>query len=138
MVDDLATRQGAGEATGRVFNVVLWVLQVVTAVGYALSALAKFTLNAQAVQVFVAMGTVSWMPYVIGVLEVAGAIGLLIPRLSGTAALAFVGLMAGALISHGIWGGDPTPAVMFLVLVVVLAWGRRSTTRALLAGGARS
>jgi uncharacterized membrane protein len=44
------------------------------------------------------------MPYVIGVLAILGAIGLLIPRLSGTAALAFVILMIGAVVSHLIWG----------------------------------
>lgn len=134
MVDNITAQQPATRSTGRGVNIALWVLQVLVAVGFALAAVAKFTANPQAIAVFQAMGTAGWMPYVIGILEIAGAIGLLIPRLCGLAATAFVALTVGALITHSIWGGDPTPVLVLLVLSAVLAWGRRSTVSALLSG----
>jgi putative oxidoreductase len=138
MVDNITAQQPATGRTGRATNIVLWVLQVLLAAGFAMSAVAKFTATPQAVAVFEAMGTAGWMPYAIGTLEVAGAIGLLIPRLCGTAAWAFVALMVGAVLTHLMFGGDPTPAIGLLVFSAVIAWGRRSNAAALLAGRSRS
>jgi putative oxidoreductase len=126
MVDDVAAPH-ASRSPSRSMNVTLWVLQGITALGFALSGLLKLSGSPQALGLFQVMGTASWMPYVIGVLEVLGAIGLLIPRLSGTAASAFVALMIGALLSHVIWGGFAVPAVVLLILSAVIAYGRRST-----------
>ncbi|MGH3795868.1 MAG: DoxX family protein [Pseudonocardiaceae bacterium] len=135
MVDNLAaTHAPASGSTSRGMNITLWVLQGITALGFVFSGLMKLTGSAQALAVFEAMGTAGWMPYVIGGLELLGAIGLLIPRLSGTAAVAFVALTAGALICHSIWGGFAAPAVVMLILAAVVAYGRRSTTSALITG----
>jgi uncharacterized membrane protein len=45
---------------------------------------------------FATIGIGQWFRYVVGALELAGAVGVLIPRLSGLAALGLIGLMAGA------------------------------------------
>ncbi|MBV9142386.1 MAG: DoxX family protein [Pseudonocardiales bacterium] len=87
MIDDLKADESPSRSTSRGLNVTLWVLQGVLALVFALSAVMKFTAAPQAVEVFEAMGTASWLPYVIGLLEVVGAIALLIPRLSGLAAV---------------------------------------------------
>ncbi|MGH3851329.1 MAG: DoxX family protein [Pseudonocardiaceae bacterium] len=133
MIDNVATPQAPGSRS-RSTNTTLWVLQGITAAGFALSSLLKLSGSPEALAVFEAMGTAGWMPYVIGVLEIIGAIGLLIPRLSGTAALAFVALTIGALVCHAIWGGFAAPAVVMLILSLVLAYGRRSTVSDLFAG----
>jgi putative oxidoreductase len=128
-----ATRTQATGGTGRSMNILLWVLQGITALGFAFTGLMKLTGSPQALAVFEAMGTASWMPYVLGVLELLGAIGLLIPRLSGLSALAFVALTVGAVICHAVWGGFAAPAIVMLILAAGVAYGRRSTTTALLA-----
>jgi uncharacterized membrane protein len=71
---------------------------------------------------------------VIGVLEVLGAVGLLVPWLSGVAALALAGLMVGA-VAFTVVGLGPAQAALpavLLVLDAVVAWVRRDRTRALL------
>ncbi|HEX2248433.1 MAG TPA: DoxX family protein, partial [Arthrobacter sp.] len=73
--------------------------------------------------------------YVVGALELAGAIGLLIPRLAGLAGLGLVALMIGAvLITLLLFGASMLafPAAV-LVLVAIIAWGRRRSTADLIA-----
>jgi len=42
------------------------------------------------------MGADDWFRYMVGTLELAGGIDLLIPRLAGLAALGLTGVMVGA------------------------------------------
>jgi uncharacterized membrane protein len=75
---------------------------------------------------FAAMGFSAAGMLIIGCLEIAGAIGLLVPRLSGLAALGFVGLMIGATVATTLTMGVG-PALMPAALGVVaalVAWGR--------------
>lgn len=125
MADHVATETASGANRG--LNIGLWVLQVLVALAFVGAGLGKLTGSPQAVMIFETMGTASWMPYVIGALEILGAIALLIPRLTGIAAAALVVLLAGALVSHAIWGGSPAFAVVLLVLTAVIAWGRRAS-----------
>jgi uncharacterized membrane protein YphA (DoxX/SURF4 family) len=121
--------------TNRVANAVLWVLQVLLAVVYANSAWGKLTADAQNVAGFEAMGLGVAGMYVIGCLEVAGAIAMFVPRLTGLAALCFVALMVGAVIWTLAAGGGGLAAIPAVVGVVaaVVAWGRRESTRRLVA-----
>ena len=118
----------------RAANVALWTLQVVIAVIYAFSAFGKLTAEAQNVAGFQAMGLGNTGMYIIGSLELAGAIAMFIPRLTGLAATCFVALMIGAVTATLAVGGGVLaliPATV-LVLVAVLAWGRRDSTRRLI------
>jgi len=126
MVDNLAASQAPSAGSmSRGLNITLWVLQVILAVGFALFALMKFSGAPDAVVVFEEMGTAGWMPYVIGSLEILGAIGLLIRRVAGLAAVAFVALMVGAVLSHLILGvGSPILAIVLLILSALVAYGR--------------
>ncbi|MDF2975926.1 MAG: hypothetical protein K0S40_654 [Actinomycetospora sp.] len=125
-----ATRTGRSRA-GRW---ALVVLQVLLAALYVASGLGKVTLEATVVAGFTAMGIGTGLTMTIGVLELLGAVGLLIPRIAGLAAAAFVALMIGAVgitaATLGV-GMIVTPAVV-LVLVAVVAWVRRHETAALL------
>lgn len=125
-------RQDRPETSGRGVRVALWVVQGLLAAAFAMSAVAKLAGNPQAVAIFEAMGTEAWMPYGIAALELAGAGGLLSPRLSGLAGLGSVGLMVGALGAHAIWGGPPAPPGVLLILAAVVTWGRRERIRELL------
>ena len=82
----------------RAANVALWTLQVLLAAVYAFSAFGKLSADAQNVAGFQAMGLGNAGMYIIGALELAGAIAMFIPRLTGLAATCFVALMIGAVV----------------------------------------
>lgn len=114
-------------------NIGLWVLQVVTAVAILGAGLSTITGATQAMAAFDALGAGDWFRYLTGVLQVAGALGLLIPRLAGLAALALAGLWLVAIATHlFVIGGNPAAAVVFFVLTAGIAWGRRDRIRDLL------
>lgn len=111
----------------------LWVLQVLLAAVYAFSAFGKLTADPQNVAGFAAMGLGNTGMYIIGALELAGAIAMFIPVLTGLAATCFVALMVGAVIMTWAIGGGALVAIPATVGVVaaVVAWGRRDSTRRL-------
>lgn len=112
----------------------LGVLQVLLAALYLFSAAGKISLDPAVVAGFAMMGIGTGLTVTIGVLELAAAIGLLIPRLAGLAATGCVALMVGAVISTlATLGGAMVllPAGV-LVGVAVVAWVRRHETAALL------
>ena len=121
--------------TSRAANIGLWTLQVLLAVVYAFSAFGKLTAEAQNVAGFQAMGLGNTGMYIIGTLELAGAIAMFIPVLTGLAATCFVALMIGAVIATLAIGGGALAAIPATVLVVaaIVAWGRRDSTRRLVA-----
>jgi DoxX-like protein len=124
----------ARPTTARVANVGLWTLQVVLAVTYAFSAYGKLAADPQAVAGFELMGLGTTGMYIIGALELAGAIAMFVPRLTGLAAACFVALMIGAvIITAALVGGALVafPATVGVVAAVV-AWGRRESTRQLI------
>ncbi|MEV4893134.1 DoxX family protein [Nonomuraea sp. NPDC055795] len=107
----------------------LWILQVVTAAGFLLAALGKFADAEPAASTFDAIGVGDWLRYLVGALEVAGVVGLLVPPLAGLAALAFAALMVGAtLIQVFVMGGGAFLPLVLLALSLVIAWGRWSST----------
>jgi putative oxidoreductase len=74
-------------ARTRPATIALWTLQVLLAAMYVVaSGVPKLVGDAYAVQIFDDLGTGQWLRVVVGLLEVAGGIGLLVPRLAGLAA----------------------------------------------------
>ena len=123
--DPTTTRRRAG-------TIALWALQAVLAVQFATGGLLKVTGDPQMVAMFTAIGTGQWLRYVVGALEITGAVGLLVPRLCGLAALGLVGLMVGAAITNvAFLGQSPVVPAAFLLVSALIAWRRRSRTVAL-------
>ena len=119
----------------RRLNVTLWVIQVATSLFFLVSAFPKLIGHPSAAVIFDKIGFGDWFMYLTGALELAGAIGLLIPLLSGLAALAYIGLMIGAFVTqltvmNGQYAATP---VIVAVVVAVIAWGRRRHTAELFA-----
>ena len=128
------TRSGSS-STGKIMNVVLWVLQIAAAGMFLMVGFLKLSGNEQMVGLFEAIGIGQWFRYLTGALEVGGAILLLIPRTSGLGALLLAGLMVCAVATHlFIVGGSPLGAIILLVVTSVVAWGRRQRTVNLVAG----
>jgi uncharacterized membrane protein YphA (DoxX/SURF4 family) len=122
------------ESTGKIANVGLWILQIAAAAMFLLAGFGKLTGDPQMVGMFDAIGFGQWFRYLTGSFEILGAILLLIPRLSGLGGLWLVGVMLGAVATHlFIIGGSPLMAIILLIVVGVIAWGRRQRTMDLFA-----
>ena len=79
------------------------------------------------VRLFADIGAGQWLRYVVGVLEVAGAAGLLIPLVAGVAAAGLAVLMTGALVTRAVvLDGIPVIEVVFLVSTAAIAYDRRA------------
>jgi putative oxidoreductase len=110
-------------ARPRPIAIALWTLQALLAAAFVLgSGAPKLVGEAYAVQIFDDLGTGPWLRVVVGVLEIAGGIGLLVPRLAGLAAACLVALMVGAtgaqlfFLSEGYWY---TPVILGVLLGIV-------------------
>ncbi|MEW2486294.1 DoxX family protein [Streptomyces sp. NPDC048411] len=127
-----ATTENTARSRGAV---ALAVARVVLALFFAFSAFAKLIAHETAVESFDRMGWSHGAMYLIGALEMAGAIALLVPLLSGVAAMAFAGLLAGASIVQ-LTLLDPVNAIMpalLIGLVVLIAREQRDRTARLVA-----
>ncbi|SNR49457.1 DoxX-like family protein [Haloechinothrix alba] len=128
----VAAQADAGR--GRAGTIALWVVQIITAAGFGLAASAKLAGDPAVVETFDAIGFGDWFRYLIAVLEIAGAVALLVPLLAGLAGLAFVGLMVGAVLVHLVVLGEGVAAAFpLLVLAAILAVARRRRTAELVA-----
>jgi len=121
----------AGTDRSRAANTILWVLQALLALSFVTAGLQKLGGTEYMVNIFDKVGVGQWLRYVIGVLEIAGAVGALIPALSGLTALALSLLMVGATVTNLFIGVTWAVPLGYLVLAVLVAWGRRSETKAL-------
>jgi uncharacterized membrane protein len=126
---------GVRSPRARRLNTALWVIQVATSLFFLVSAFPKLIGHPSASVVFDKIGWGDWLMYLTGSLELAGAIGLLIPLLSGLAGLAYIGLMVGAFITQVtvMDGQNAATPIIVAVVVAVIAWGRRRNTAELFA-----
>lgn len=110
-------------------KIVYWILAVLIALPFFAGAYMKLTGSAMEISGFQNFGYAIWFMYVIGVLELLGALGILfggvihnqLPRL---AALGLLGLLIGILYTHAthppLMGG--IPALIITVLVIAFLW----------------
>ena len=120
-------------APGRAKNAGLWFLQAASAAMFLMAGAPKLTGVESMVHVFAVVGLGQWLRYFTGVLEVAGAVTLLVPALAGVGALWLTAVMAGAVIAHlTVLGGNPVVPVALLVAMAIVAWGRWERTARLL------
>jgi uncharacterized membrane protein YphA (DoxX/SURF4 family) len=81
----------------------------------------------EAIDNFHRWGYPDWFRIVTGVIEVVGALGLLLPKTSWIAAAGLSATMLGAIATH-LHSGEATKAPLpltLLVLLVVVGWARR-------------
>jgi uncharacterized membrane protein YphA (DoxX/SURF4 family) len=137
----MSTADAAPTTRSRVAHRALWVLQILMGVFFIVaSAAPKFWGDPYAVQIFTEIGAGQWFRYLIGAIELAGGIGLMVPRLAGPAAVGLMGLMIGAGYTQAVVLDAPTmvvtPVIIF-VLAAVIAWGRRESIAARIPGRGR-
>ncbi len=131
----------AAPRRGRAATIGLWTAQVLLAALFLFAGVNKLLgLQEEMVRQFARIGLGTWFRYFVGTLELAGGIGLLVPRLSGLAALGLAGLMAGAVLTHVLvlppvyYAAMPATLGVGLALIARARWRE---TRSLLAFIAR-
>jgi hypothetical protein len=128
----MSGRDAPGNRTGRAADIVLWICQALLVLVFLAAASAKLAGAEEMVEAFDTIGAGQWLRYVVGVIELVGAVGLLVPRLVGLAALGLATLMICAIITNLVIDEFSLLAVILLVLGATLAWGRRDRIKALL------
>jgi putative oxidoreductase len=130
----MSTTTAPAAARSRGAAIALWTLQVLLALMFIVgSGAPKLFGEAYAVALFADLGAGQWLRYVVGVLEVAGGIGLLVPRFARLAASCLIALMVGATVaqlfflSEGFWY---TPVILGVLLGVVVWFRGPATVRA--------
>jgi len=128
----IAAGRGLTAKPGRVLNIALWTLQGFLAVFFvAASATPKLLGLYGTVEDFALLGAGDWFRIFVGAVELAGGIGLVVPRLSGLAATGLGLLMVGAAYTNAFIMDGHWPVATPLILLpffVLIAWGRRGET----------
>lgn len=109
--------------------VALWVAQAVLALQLASGGVLKLIGDAAMVDLFTDIGAGQWFRYAVGLVELAGAVGLLIPRLCGLAALGVTALLVGATVTNVAIGVAPWLPLVLLLVAATVAYVRRSEIR---------
>lgn len=128
------TRPSGGK---RALSIVIWVVQVLLAAFFVFASLPKLLGDPTTVQMFGIIGLGDWFRYLTGICELAGAIGLLIPRLSALAAAGLSATMVFATLTNlFVLPGAALIAIQTIVLAVIfaaIAWYRWDQTKRLIA-----
>lgn len=118
-------REPAGSTIPKWRLRMIWALQLALAAVFAFTATRKFMGHPIPVATVEALGAGQWLRIAIGVAELAGAIGLLVPRLAGLAASCLALLMLGAVGTHlFVIGGNAVPALVLLAASATVAYLR--------------
>lgn len=104
-----------------------WTLQVVMAAAFMMAGGSKLAGTPDMVALFDAVGVGQWFRYVTGVLEITGAVLLMMPRLAGFGALHLAGVMSGAVVAHLTVLHTPpaAPLVLLAALTAIVILRRR-------------
>jgi hypothetical protein len=110
---------------------IVWGVRIVLALAFGAAGAAKLAGLPQMVQVFDAIGAGQWFRYLTGLVEVGGAVLLLVPATGFLGGLLLAATMACAVATHLVLiGGNPAPAVVLALLSAFVAWRLRPVSRA--------
>ena len=114
-------------------------LAIFLALVFVLSGLAKLLALPFETEAFARWGYPLWFMYFTGLLEVAGAVGLLLPRLSALASGCLAALMLGAVATHAVHAEWPMFAVASAILILAAwrGWKGRAEVADLFRGAGR-
>jgi putative oxidoreductase len=103
-------------------TIALWVVSCLVAALFLFAGGMKLLKPVEMRAAFVQFGYAAWFATFIGVCEVLGGLGLLIPRLAALAAACLSIIMIGAvytLTSHHLYSQLPMPVIVFFLLLFI-------------------
>ena len=125
-VSDTTTRT----TRSRGVAVLSWLPRIVLALVFAGAGFSKIAGDPAMVTLFADIGAGQGLRYVVGALELAGAIGVLVPRFCGLAAAGLALLMIGAtIVNVAVLGVSPVFTLFLFALAAVTVWLRRHQLR---------
>jgi uncharacterized membrane protein len=139
-VDSVSDTDAVNETAsrGRMASIVLRVVQVALGIDFIIGGSLKLAGAQSMVDLFARIGGGQWLRYLVGVAELSGGIGVLIPVLAGFAALGLSTLLVLAAFTNIFIINDPPWAPLgWLVIGIIVAWRRWPQTKALLAAFSR-
>jgi len=114
------------EARRRLTNVLLWIGQGVLFVQFAMGGILKLIGHESMTTMFDDIGAGDGLRFAVGVLELLGAVGVLIRPFTVVAASGLVLLMIGAGVTNvAVLNTSPIMPIVLLVVAALVAWGRR-------------
>jgi len=112
--------------TSRFTRGLSWTLRVFAGLAFFAAGVAKLMGVPMMVAVFEQIGAGQWFRIVTGVIEVIGAIALLLPATYALSATMLAGMMLVATCVHLLLiGGSPVPAIVLMLANGTLAWLNR-------------
>lgn len=110
-----------------------WGLRILAATAFLAAGGAKLAGVPMMVETFDQIGLGQWFRVVTGLVEIAGAIALLVPVTAGFGGLLLAVTMVFAVVTHlFVIGGSPLPAVVLLAITATVAWLHRASVVATL------
>lgn len=126
-----STASVSNSSPGKAILVLIWILSILEAALFLSVGIPKLLSVPMMVTEFGKIGLGQWFRYFTGALEVIGALGLLVPKYSGYAALLLCAVMIGATITVlTVLGGPPTLPIIVLIVSAFIAYFRLRGTRA--------
>jgi putative oxidoreductase len=118
---------------------ILWTVRALLALAFGAAGAAKLAGAAPMVHVFDLIGIGQWFRYVTGIVELGGAILLLVPSAGFLGGSLLLVTMVFAVMTHLlVIGGSPVPAFVLAVLSGVVAYRLRPAGRVFAISGAAS
>jgi putative oxidoreductase len=123
----------SSNAPGKGLNIGLWIVQGLLALAFVGAASGKLLGKPEMVGLYDAIGIGQWFRYVTGLVEIAGAVLVVIPKTRLVGAGRLAGTMLGAIATHLlILHNAPTAPVVLLAIASFVLWGRRADLAELL------
>lgn len=105
---------------------IVWGVRILLALAFGTAGALKLAGAQQMVQVFEAIGLGQWFRYVTGVVEVLGAVLLLVPATGFFGGLLLTATMIGGAATHLLLiGGNAAPAMVLGLLSAFVVWRLR-------------
>jgi uncharacterized membrane protein YphA (DoxX/SURF4 family) len=115
-----------GAAPRKGLNLTLWIVQALLALVFLGAGSAKLIGKPDMIALFAAVGVGQWFRYVTGILEVAGAVLILVPKTRSVGAALLAVIMVCAIATNlFIVHAAITPPLVLLLLASFVVWGRR-------------
>ncbi|MGJ7527076.1 DoxX family protein [Variovorax sp. GB1P17] len=109
---------------------IVWGVRILLALAFGAAGASKLAGVPQMVQVFDAIGFGQWFRYVTGLVEVGGAVLLLVPATGFLGGLLLAATMVCGVATHLVLiGGNPAPAAVLALLSGFVAWRLRPVSR---------